>query len=395
MDDLRTTQTRPVDDLPNFAVATPELRDLLAIALDALQISPPLLVSSIFGLPWSWLPPFRRYSEYQIASLWQPLRFLRYLINTNLPSLPFTPPTFSPPFINELFWQPSVILQRPDHNGSYTTFLNEAWFFVNGILTNSTIAQINAAYLADLFHRPITLIQNSTSSLWIDLLQCAIGKQWRKITEPALKTLPVLYDALKNKDKERVVVIAHSQGTIIIATVLELLYKITQPTPSPAKAAAIPYAPPVFVYPNQEPLDLSDFEPLTESELGKLEVYSFATCANLMTWFRPPTSHLHPIPWIEHFGNEHDMVARLGMLAPHIEQRHILIDGPLYLRKGGWGHLLNEHYLYPIEKQQRKGRKPGGQGSAEPFELLAASDQPATSSDTTPRLYHYLNGGTP
>lgn len=401
MDKNIPQQTIQIKELPHFTLMTPNMSELTQIALDALKISPPLLVSSIFGLPWSWLPPYRRYSEYQIADLWQPLRFARYLINSNVPSLPFAPPSFSPPLLNEFLWQPSVILQRPDHNGSYTSFLDESWFFINGIMSNSAIAQINAAYLAYLFHRPITLIQNATSSLWLDLLQCAVGKQWRRITEPALKAMPVIYDALKDKSKERVVVMAHSQGTIIMATVLDLLYQITkrekrlkEETRS-ARAAAPSYAPPIFVYPDEEPLNLSDFELLTEQELGKLEVYSFATCANAMSWFRPPNKQALPVPWIEHFGNEQDLVARLGMLAPNMERHPIFIDGPRYMQKGAWGHLLNEHYLYPIEKQQRKGRKHGGQGSRAPFELLPAPDPIVEQIGTMPRLYAYLNGGRP
>ncbi|MFN8446179.1 MAG: hypothetical protein U0175_35645 [Caldilineaceae bacterium] len=399
MDNNLPQETIQIEALPHFALMTPDTRELAMITLEALKLSPPLLVSSIFGLPWSWLPPYRRYSEYQIANLWQPLRFLRFLINTNVPSLPFAPPTFSPPFVNEFLWQPSVILQRPDHNGSYTSFLDESWFFVNGIMTNSAVAQINAAYLAYLFHRPITLVQNATSSLWLDLLQCAIGKQWRKITEPAVKAMPAIYDALKDKSKERVVVIAHSQGTIVMATVLDLLYQITKRQKHlkeellSARAAALPYASPVFVYPDEEPLNLGDFEPLTEKELGKLEVYSFATCANAMSWFRPPSKQSPPIPWIEHFGNEQDLVARLGMIAPNLERHPIFIDGPRYMRKGAWGHLLNEHYLYPIEQQQRKGRKHGGQGNPAPFELLPVSGPIAEQIGAMPRLYTYLNGG--
>ncbi len=34
--------------------------NLWNIARDALQIDPPLWVSSLFGLPWTWLPPFQR-----------------------------------------------------------------------------------------------------------------------------------------------------------------------------------------------------------------------------------------------------------------------------------------------------------------------------------------------
>ncbi len=369
--------------------------ELAAIAWDALKIRPPLLISSIFGLPWSLLPPYRRYSEYQILNLWRPLRTLRYLVNITMPSVPAAPPPFGPAAFNDFFWQPTLILQRPDHTGNYTSYPDEAWFFINGILTNSDVAQTNAAFLADLFHRPITLVQNSTTSLWMDLVQCAVGKQWRRSTEPAVKALPVIYDALKDPHKHRVVVIAHSQGTIIIATILDMLYKLMR-RPAAKEMAMMPAlaapAGPELIYQSDEPLDLSDFTPLEEEELAKLEIYCFATCANVLTWRRSFVGDRPPAPWIEHFGNEQDIVARLGMLAPQAERRGILIDGARYLRHGAWGHFLNEHYLYPLAEKQRKGRKRGGEGGATPFELIGADEHPELA---TPRLFSYINGGSP
>jgi hypothetical protein len=392
MEDLLDERIAPS---PELDVILPGLNELAAVAWDALQIRPPLLLSSLFGLPWTWIPPYRRYSEFQILDLWRPLRTLRYLFNVIAPSAPFAPPAFGPPFLNELFWQPTMILHRPDHTQNPASFPEEAWFFINGILTNSNLAQINAAYLAALFHRPITLIQNSTSSLWLDLAQCAIGKQWRRTTEPAVKAFPVIYDALKDPAKERVVVIAHSQGTIIMATVLDLLYKVATPAapcaPSPALAPAAAPAGPEPIYQSDEPLNLADFEPLSKDELAKLEVYCFATCASVMTHWRRPAKDHPPIPWIEHFGNEQDIVARLGMLAPHAEQVGLLIDGPRYVRRGAWGHFLDEHYLYPIEEKQRQGRKRGGAGGSAPFVALGT----AGNSAATPRLYSYINGGKP
>ena len=77
------------------------------------------------------------------------------------------------------------------------------------------------------------------------------------------------------------------------------------------------FAPPEFVYPDEMPLDMDEFEPLEEAELAKLEIYGFANCANTMRYYRPPVEGQKPIPWIESFGNQHDLVARLGMLAPH------------------------------------------------------------------------------
>jgi hypothetical protein len=369
---------------------------LLGIAWRAAKMQPPRLVSSVLGLPVTWLPPYRRFSEFQLLDLWQPGRLLRYLANVSLPSLPLAAPPFGPPWLNEWFFQPSSILQRPDHQGSYTTFPDEAWFFVNGILTNPAVAQLNAAHLASLFHRPITLLHNATAGLLVDLAQCAVGKQWRRITEPAVKVLPALYDALKRGDKQRVVVVAHSQGTLIMATVLDLLYALTERPVARRRGAlglAAGPAAPVVIPASDQPLHLEDFEPLTLAELGKLELYCFATCANQLRWFRAPARGRRAVPWLEHFGNEHDLVARLGMLAPDAARHGLQIDGEHWVRQGAWGHLLDEHYLYPIEQVQRPGRKRGGLGGSLPFRRQA--DDSAANAANAPRLYAYLNGGQP
>jgi len=162
---------------------THDFNDLARIAGDAVRIRPPLFLASIFGKPSSWLPPYHPLSEYKIIDFWRLPRTIQYLLNITIPSIPLNPPSFGPPFVNNLFWRPTIILQRPDHNGSYTTFPREAWFFINGILTNDAVAQINAALIASLFQRPVTLLQNSTSSLITDLLECALGKQWHRTTE--------------------------------------------------------------------------------------------------------------------------------------------------------------------------------------------------------------------
>lgn len=377
----------PAPGLPSARAADDGIVELLHIAAQAANIRPPLLLSSLFGLPHTRLPPYRRFSEYQLLDLWHPLRALRYLLNVSLPSLPVAPPPFGPPLLGEFFFQPSVVLQRPDHLGSYTAYPDEAWFFVNGILTNSAVAQLNAALLSQLFHRPITLLQNATAGLVIDLLQCAVGKQWRRITEPVVKAMPAIHAALKRPDKRRVVVIAHSQGTLIMAGVLDLLYPLVG-TQSAAGAAA--YAEPEFVYPDDAPIVLDDFERLDEAELAKLEVYNFANCASRMPWFSPADGRRRPLPWLEHFGNQRDLVARLGMLAPGAPANGIRIDGPCWQRDGAWGHLLDEHYLYPIEAAQRRGRKPGGRGGSAPFRAVGPQ-----SSVLAPRLFAYLNGGSP
>src|SRR4051794_4717214 len=180
-------QEPPVEAVSFAADGGAPFSELAAIARDALRISPPFYINSIFGPTRSWFPPYQRFSEYSLLNPWRPLRMLKFLQNTWIPSVPHTPPLFNPPFLDDLFWQPTVILQRPDHYGSYTSYPDEAWFFINGVMTNDGVAQLNAALLAELFHRPITLIQNSTSSLLTDLAQCALDKMNWRITEPVVK----------------------------------------------------------------------------------------------------------------------------------------------------------------------------------------------------------------
>lgn len=382
---------------------TENFSNLLDITLSAINLWPPRYMSSIFGKPLSWLP-LHRYSEYTLINLWRLPRTAKYLLDVSIPTLPINPPVLSPPFLGTFFFRPTKILHRPDHNQDYTTFPAEAWFFINGIMTNDSVAQLNAAYISDLFHRPVTIIQNTTQSLLVDLTECAFGKlwenEWRDIQEAAAKAFPPIYDALKSPDKKTVVVIAHSQGTIIISVVLAMLKKLTRieqfsPEAAPGiEPMLMAAAEPEFIFPYEGILDADDFATLSESELGKLEIYCFANCANQMTYFKSIDAAGKPIPWIENFGNEYDIVARLGMIAPGDSARRINIDGSIYVKPNAWGHMLNEHYLKEIDQAQRVRLKKGGQGKtpAAPYRQIVPD---AETQPMTPRLYAYINGGVP
>jgi hypothetical protein len=392
---------------------------LWEIALQAANIWPPFYVSSILGKPLLWLP-IQRYSELTLINPWRLGRMLKYLYDIAIPALPFNPPFFTPPFFNDMFLRPSIIDRRPDHNGDYSTFPDEAWFFINGIMTNASLAQLNAAYLSDIFHRPITIIQNTTSSWAFDLAECAFGKQWKKewskLKEAYRKAFPPIYDALKSPDKKKVVIIAHSQGTIIASVVLSILKYLAGvepelvsdrqplqtlpasegflPVPETVPLERAPTAAPEMVFPYEGVLVPEDFEGLTVDELAKLEIYCFANCATHMTYHSKANQFNRPVPWIENFGNEFDIVARLGMLAPDKAEASIKIDGPIYMVPDAWGHLLNEHYLKPIERKQRFRLKRGGSGSppAAPYRQIELHPGEPPS---VPRLFSYINGGSP
>lgn len=115
-------------------------------------------------------------------------------------------------------------------------------------------------------------------------------------------------------------------------------------------------------------------------------------CATAMPYYRPPAFDRNPIPWIESYGNQHDIVARLGMLAPNAAKWGIAIDGPRYIHRDGWGHLLNQHYLIDVEQAQKVGRKRRGQGGRAPYDLVNVDAFPDAIA---PRLFTYINGGMP
>jgi hypothetical protein len=172
-----------------------------------------------------------------------------------------------------------------------------------------------------------------------------------------------------------------------MGVVLRFLQLVTRGAPRPA--AALRPAGPQAVPLDEVPLDPADFPPLLPEEVAKLEVYCLANCATSMRYVTSGPDG--PVPWIESYGNEFDIVARLGVLAPNPKRWNVEIDGPRYERVGAWGHLLNEHYLAPIERAQKKGRKRGPRTeTADPFVLVNSDVFPAAR---VPRIYRYLNGG--
>lgn len=378
----------------------PGFRELLGIAVGALEMWPPSYIRSILGPVSTWLPPQDPYSEFSMLDPWRLRRALKYIIDITVPSVSAAPPAFLatllPPAIEDLFFVQTEVLHRPDYYADYTSFPKEKWFFINGILTNGDVAQLNAALISYLFHRPVTLIQNATDGALADLFECALGKEWYRATsstEAARIAFPALYDALKDREKKKVVVLCHSQGTIIMADVLDALKRIPAAVKAAAPEAALETleaAPPVHITLDDMYLDLRDFEPLSPEEWAKLEVYFFATCANDIR-HQARLEGGWPVPWLEHFGNERDLVARLGMLS---DREPVHIEGAHYVRPGAYGHLLNIDYLLPIRDAQKRGRKQGGRSDALPF--VRTKIEPAEYAYTdVPRLYEYLNGGSP
>jgi hypothetical protein len=350
----------------------------------------------------------RRFSEYGVLNPWNPLTAAVFLADTLVPAFPESEPdlarTLLPPVVTRRFWRPTRFFRQADEYANVCSFPDEHWFFINGILTNPDVARINSACLAHLFHRPLTVIQNATCSGAVDLFECMIGKGLhlcgrRTMTEPAFHATTAILEAINREHVRRVVVVAHSQGTIILSNVLETIGEALR------DERAVAEEPKWHAFADRlmgeirtesrkmlrNSLAHALFEftrnrsARVEERLRKLELYTFANCADRMRHVLPEDA----LPYIENFANEYDWVARLGVLSPLLggEGATVQIDGDLYLQPGEWGHLLNEHYLMAIDDYLYPGPDRHRRHD-NPF-------QPADGGDARPRLYGYFHGKDP
>ncbi len=356
-----------------------ELEELLAIVADSLAFTPPLYPNSILGYnPLKWLPPHPNDSEFSAVNLKHLFRSAQYLVDVSVPAVPYQMPERLPGIGDAVFWRPTTVLFEPGIDYNPYSFPEEAWIFINGIATNEAVARINAEVLVSLFHRPLTIIQNATDSVGVDLFESVVGKAWRVHTEPAAKAYPFIHRALHDPEKKRVVVLCHSQGTIIMANVLRALIHDEYRERMQAVAQRASHS-------HLE----REIRPLAELEhLAKLEVYTFANAATVMAHAPGVTSTTgKPVPFIENFANEFDVVARNGVLAPRKQKHGIFIDGGIYVKAGMWGHLLNVHYLFGMRDHLADPEK-----CANDYLL---QEPESTGAARRPRLYDYYHGKTP
>ncbi|OUS26454.1 hypothetical protein A9Q99_18130 [Gammaproteobacteria bacterium 45_16_T64] len=406
-----------------FTLATPpkeynSLQNMLKIGLKALDIFPPFYVQSVLGPAYQWLPPYREYSEFTILNPWKPLTALEYIRDVTIPSLDRAPNkwarTFIPPLITDTFWRPSTYHQQMDPFDSETSFIREKWFFLNGIMTNESVAQINSGLISKMFRRPVTIINNSTNSLPLDLAQCVIGHEYKTdpvidkpetMTEPAYTATVALIEAVIDPEVDKVVLICHSQGTIIAANVLRALGNALHALEKLEIDPNTKDLPELDVLdrlaleklPDLSHIDVKDTGGILNYALNilkKLEVYTFANCAGDMTYLAYAENEGEGtqigLPYIENIANKHDIVARIGVLSPYkgdTDDDLVIIDGPVFERQKDttfmdtWGHLLNHNYLYAIDDYLNDSET-----TVDPFPSQADGDT------TKPRLYGYFAG---
>jgi hypothetical protein len=196
-------------------------------------------------------------------------------------------------------------------NSNYIISKNEivdkiCMIFLNGILYNDTLNEMTQTQLESIFNRPINILKNASDSLFSDLIEACIGKSTNELNEASLVALHTLCNKLVNPEIDKVILICHSQGSIIMSNVLENLKKLG--------------------------LDKKVY-------LDKLEIYSFATCASKMNYV------MDQLPYMEHFANDNDIVANLGCNHNKDIDDLISIDGTIFIKEDKSGHMFNTHYI--------------------------------------------------
>lgn len=174
---------------------------------------------------------------------------------------------------------------------------HERWIFVNGICAGTRWLQENLDMIATVFGRPVVGVHNRTYGIVLDLVECLVQRDFGYMTADIRIAHNAIKTTLLDPDVHRVVLLAHSQGGIIISAALDAL----------------------------------SYSDLPVEAWDKLEVYTFGCAANHFS--NPPRCVCRrradsPIPMqlpryprtlrqiavIEHYANELDFVAKMGVL---------------------------------------------------------------------------------
>jgi hypothetical protein len=265
----------------------PGLCDLVGTVKDAASFSPLDWPKSLIGKLGSIKP--EPHSEYQLLSPRDFPQLVRFLTAIVVPSVPGKAPGCLPAPFSTLLFHRSHKLKDAGRARGAKRFGAEQWFFINGILTNQDVARMNADYLVELFARPVAVLWNSTDGAAVDLLEC-LTEELGATGEDVDSAFHPLLDAIANPRKKRIVLISHSQGTLITAVLLRLIGGVYLHTMAGTRGQlSAQDREAIRSHAAEEGLTVNPrrLKPVTATELAKLEVYCFANCAIDMKYIDP------------------------------------------------------------------------------------------------------------
>ncbi|OUS06669.1 hypothetical protein A9Q81_01950 [Gammaproteobacteria bacterium 42_54_T18] len=186
---------------------------------------------------------------------------------------------------------------------------SEKWFFINGIATSPPVAILNCRELARVFHRSVHLIHTPTFGAVWDIVDSITARTLRKDGVLSRPAYDLVKEALVTHDK--VVLVGHSQGTIVASYIARKLLKDKK-------------------YRHLAP---------------KLEIYCIAGVADSFRVDKELSEEFkRGVPYVEHFVNTLDFFGRIGVLS-HLDHT----AGAVFSTERK-GHLLNDHYIPALER---------------------------------------------
>lgn len=102
-------------------------------------------------------------------------------------------------------------------------FSDERWLFLNGVMTEGSDLQRSVDSIAKVFGRPVLGIHNKTYGLFSDILECIIQRCLSYPTRDGRIAYEAVKAGLVDPEVKRMILIAHSQGGIEAALVLDRL----------------------------------------------------------------------------------------------------------------------------------------------------------------------------
>jgi hypothetical protein len=208
----------------------------------------------------------------------------------------------------------------------------ERWLFINGIAGEYHWTRLGCEKLAKQFGRDVEGVMNRGDGILWDLIECAgertAGSQRDLILsttsskDAQAKLVAQLIHALDQNEVTHVVIVAHSQGCLILRLALDDLIAARQPaTDGIDRTGPLKDKLCVFTFGNPS----VDWERDTSSEAQMLSDFVLRT---------------------EHFANEKDFVAKLGVLAESVDRERY---GMIFKNPTQAGHLFGAQYS--LDKQ--------------------------------------------
>lgn len=234
----------------------------------------------------------------------------------------------------------------------------EKWMFINGVATSHSQLRKTVDNLSATFKRPVTGIHNRSYGLVGDLIECLIQRSFAYHTQDIRIAEAALIQALKDDTISKVVVIAHSQGGIVISLALDRLYCIL-----PAEvftkleiytfgSAAASFHNPLTKHVPSEPASPTTSRILRKATTDTTMTMTSAADGDARGFSEPeiPNRLIHTI---EHYVNGRDLVPRWGVLYHILLSTGSTYSGRVFVHEHASGHLFDEHYLavmFPLLK---------------------------------------------